>query len=175
MALPIADGNVLYSADLNRLKCIWTYIDPQVSTSVGQKFYFHLPTGATNKVIIYLYGENKVLPMPSHTHTDSGHAHQYAYYAGAYAWTTTNAAANQNNGIDNGYPNQLTIYIDGTDRGAALSGPWGNGSADIATGQKDITTYCNTAGEHYIQFKTGSGYCQAKIVIYAFIGPIDMS
>lgn len=144
---------------------VWNdIIDVKPSDQTG-KIYVTLPN-ASMTVKLKLWGQFYRAPanadfLKSHSHnlwawrlwksTREIDTHEYSEGAWHGNWiqgtsagsglTTTNA------------PKTVQIWIDGTDRTAALGGPWGDGTTEFATGELDLSSYLTTAGEHYIEIK----------------------
>jgi hypothetical protein len=85
--------------------------------------------------------------LPAHTHNVTIPSHSHGLQYGIYD--------------DTHYPQNITLWIDGVDRTAALGGPWALSDAAVGI-EVEISTYLNNAAgglrqTHTITFKCSSG------------------
>ena len=66
---------------------------------------------------------------------------------------------------DTGMAQGVHVYVDGTDRTSALSGPWGSGSA-IDVSDLDISAWITTTGWHEIDSEEGPVRLDLAQVVY---------
>lgn len=152
-----------------------------VDTSHGAVFHYRLPAAAS-RLELYLYG---MLPAPyrqrsvtptvgfagSHTHTYT----RPSYIADSDRITPETSDRNGGAGVvtlypqaaeSEAWPTGVRLYVDGTDRTTALSGPW-TGTSDWAAGPLDILSWGGASGAHTLSLTTtGSGLLEW--VLYAY-------
>lgn len=168
-------------ANLTSLPMVWNdIIDIKGNDQTG-KIYITLPN-ASMTVKMKMWGQFYRSPanadfLKDHQHASGGsHSHNlwawrlwkstreidtHEYSEGAWysGWIQSvgghqHAAASAGSGLTTtDVPKTVEIWIDGVDRTSALGGPWGDGVAEFASGELDISSYVSSSGEHYIEIK----------------------
>lgn len=106
----------------------------------------------------------------SHSHTWSATSsgisanHQHSVPGHTHVVTATGLAGYSNYR----YPQSVTVNIDGTDRTALLSGPFGPSQADWQVTDKNIQPYVGSSGWHYVQCQSTAIGSGGKLRIYVY-------
>lgn len=121
----------------------------------GNNNRFHLPSvgsgqagaqtsssGGSHSHSVNIPSHTHNIDLPTHSHEITVPAHGHAMSYGLFEDTV--------------YPQSIRVSINGTDRTAALGGPWatGGGAVDV---EKDITPYLNRGQDNTVSFSCGSG------------------
>lgn len=145
--LPMAWHGIVDVKASNQTGRIYTTL-PNASMTVKLKMWGQFYRSPANADFLRSHKHNL------YTHDESGDSIKQAWSC-TKGWGSTwmqNSSAGSGLVTTNA-PKTVEIWIDGTDRTSALGGPWGNGTAEFATGELDISSYVTASGEHYINIK----------------------